>query len=197
MTQNNQQQITRPIHTFVNTSNGPAILATGIPVMIDSENLTFANVPKVKEVKRSAHNAIERRYRTSINDKIVELKNMLIGPDSKVISNFLKRSLLSTYFDNIGISVEQICNFTQNNRTHQTFTNPKYKIETRKYDVEDGFAKPTRKRYIYWRYYSTEKRHIFAFFVSKPHRQRRSIVARISPGIISVKKINPIFYVNC
>ena len=40
--------------------------------------------PRVKEVKRSAHNAIERRYRTSINDKITELKDMVVGPDSKV-----------------------------------------------------------------------------------------------------------------
>jgi hypothetical protein len=40
--------------------------------------------PKVREGKRSAHNAIERRYRTSINDKIVELKNMIVGIDAKV-----------------------------------------------------------------------------------------------------------------
>jgi len=43
-------------------------------------------VPKVKEVKRSAHNAIERRYRTSINDKIIELKNMVVGEEAKVKS---------------------------------------------------------------------------------------------------------------
>lgn len=40
--------------------------------------------PKVKEVKRSAHNAIERRYRTSINDKIIELKNMVVGESAKL-----------------------------------------------------------------------------------------------------------------
>lgn len=39
---------------------------------------------KPKEGKRSAHNAIERRYRTSINDKIVELKNMICGAETKV-----------------------------------------------------------------------------------------------------------------
>ncbi|XP_075164054.1 sterol regulatory element binding protein [Haematobia irritans] len=40
--------------------------------------------PKVKEVKRSAHNAIERRYRTSINDKINELKNLVVGEAAKL-----------------------------------------------------------------------------------------------------------------
>lgn len=39
---------------------------------------------KVKEVKRSAHNAIERKYRTSINDKIIELKNIVVGEEAKV-----------------------------------------------------------------------------------------------------------------
>ena len=40
--------------------------------------------PKIKEVKRSAHNAIERRYRTSINDKIKELKNLVVGESAKL-----------------------------------------------------------------------------------------------------------------
>lgn len=47
------------------------------------------NVPKVKEVKKNAHNAIERRYRTSINDRIVELKNMLVGEEAKVNKFFI------------------------------------------------------------------------------------------------------------
>lgn len=45
--------------------------------------------PRVKEVKRSAHNAIERRYRTSINDKIIELKDMVVGPESKVYNTVI------------------------------------------------------------------------------------------------------------
>lgn len=83
----NQTQMTQPVHTFVNTGNGQTFLTTGI--VIDSEKLGIAGVPKVKEVKRSAHNAIERRYRTSINDKIIELKNMLVGYDAKVIYIFI------------------------------------------------------------------------------------------------------------
>lgn len=53
---------------------------------------TVPGQPKVREVKRSAHNAIERRYRTSINDKIIELKDMVCGTDSKV--GYLDLSML-------------------------------------------------------------------------------------------------------
>lgn len=44
----------------------------------------------VKTEKRSAHNLIEKRYRTSINDKIVELKDLVCGPDAKVRLSFSK-----------------------------------------------------------------------------------------------------------
>lgn len=69
--------------------NGGQILATGIPLVLDSDKVAINRLaqtkePKVKEVKRSAHNAIERKYRTSINDKIVELKNIIVGVDAKV-----------------------------------------------------------------------------------------------------------------
>lgn len=58
-------------------------------MVLETEKIALSHaphtgMPKVKEVKRSAHNAIERRYRTSINDRIVELKNMLVGEDAKV-----------------------------------------------------------------------------------------------------------------
>lgn len=85
------------LHTFVNSANGQ-ILATGIPVMLDSENKVPINripkEPKVKEVKRSAHNAIERKYRTSINDKIVELKNMIVGIDAKLNKSAILRKTI-------------------------------------------------------------------------------------------------------
>lgn len=77
------------LHTLVNGQ----IVATGIPFVLDTENKVAINrmtnqnnikEPKVKEVKRSAHNAIERKYRTSINDKIIELKNIVVGVDAKV-----------------------------------------------------------------------------------------------------------------
>ena len=34
--------------------------------------------------KRTAHNAIEKRYRLSINDKINEMKDLIVGIDAKV-----------------------------------------------------------------------------------------------------------------
>lgn len=78
------------LHTLVNS--GTQILTTGIPLVLDADKVAINRIPqgvgkepKVKEVKRSAHNAIERKYRTSINDKIVELKNIVVGTDAKVI----------------------------------------------------------------------------------------------------------------
>lgn len=50
--------------------------------------------PKVKEVKRSAHNAIERRYRTSINSCIVELKNMVVGVEAKLHKSAILRKAI-------------------------------------------------------------------------------------------------------
>lgn len=48
-----------------------------------SNNKQNEGVPVVGE-KRTAHNAIERRYRSSINDKIIELKNMVVGTEAKL-----------------------------------------------------------------------------------------------------------------
>ncbi|UYV83717.1 SREBF1 [Cordylochernes scorpioides] len=41
--------------------------------------------------KKNTHNAIERRYRSSINDKIIELKNMIIGTEAKNANAKLKQ----------------------------------------------------------------------------------------------------------
>ncbi|KAH8371937.1 hypothetical protein KR093_009373, partial [Drosophila rubida] len=55
--------------------------------------------PKVKEVKRSAHNAIERRYRTSINDKITELKNLVVGDAAKLNKSAVLRKSIDKLRD--------------------------------------------------------------------------------------------------
>lgn len=75
---------------------------SGIPLVLDAEKVqinrintnTHVTVPKVKEVKRSAHNAIERRYRTSINDKIIELKNIVVGVDAKLNKSAILRKTI-------------------------------------------------------------------------------------------------------
>ncbi|XP_047545571.1 sterol regulatory element-binding protein 1 isoform X1 [Vanessa atalanta] len=89
----------QPIHTFFTSNNGPTLLTTGIPVVLDGDKFSFNQTPnsappKVKEVKRSAHNAIERRYRTSINDRIVELKNMLVGEEAKLNKSAILRKTI-------------------------------------------------------------------------------------------------------
>ncbi|CAD7003346.1 unnamed protein product [Ceratitis capitata] len=55
--------------------------------------------PRKKEVKRSAHNAIERRYRTSINDKISELKNLIIGESAKLNKSAVLRKSIDKIRD--------------------------------------------------------------------------------------------------
>ncbi|KAL0883896.1 hypothetical protein ABMA27_015966 [Loxostege sticticalis] len=89
----------RPIHTFFTSNSGPTLLTTGIPVVLEGDKIALSQapnlgVPKVKEVKRSAHNAIERRYRTSINDRIIELKNMLVGEEAKLNKSAILRKTI-------------------------------------------------------------------------------------------------------
>ncbi|KAJ0179324.1 hypothetical protein K1T71_005036 [Dendrolimus kikuchii] len=89
----------KPVHTFFTSNNGPTLL-TGIPaVVFESDKIALnpapnIGAPKVKEVKRSAHNAIERRYRTSINDRIIELKNMLVGEEAKLNKSAILRKTI-------------------------------------------------------------------------------------------------------
>lgn len=86
------------IHALV---NGTLLTTTRIPVVLDTENkVPVSRVqPKVKEVKRSAHNAIERRYRTSINDKITELKNIVVGESAKLNKSAVLRKAIEKIKD--------------------------------------------------------------------------------------------------
>lgn len=49
---------------------------------------------KFKPHKRTSHNAIERKYRSSINDKITELKNKVAGPNVKLQKSGILRKAL-------------------------------------------------------------------------------------------------------
>lgn len=59
--------------------------------------------------KRSAHNAIERRYRSSINDKITELKNMIVGHEAKLNKSAVLRKVIDyiSYLQNANAKLKQ------------------------------------------------------------------------------------------
>ncbi|KAJ8263958.1 hypothetical protein GJAV_G00143520 [Gymnothorax javanicus] len=72
--------LTAPIQTStlqVPTLFGSGVLTT-MPVMMGGGD----SVPEGE--RRSTHNVIEKRYRSSINDKIVELRDLVMGSDTKV-----------------------------------------------------------------------------------------------------------------
>ncbi|PSN41839.1 hypothetical protein C0J52_16229 [Blattella germanica] len=97
---------------------GVTVTPSGIPLVLDTDKLPINRLttitphtrePKVKEGKRSAHNAIERRYRTSINDKIVELKNMIVGIDAKLNKSAILRKAIDyiRYLQNSNAKLKQ------------------------------------------------------------------------------------------
>ena len=73
-------------------SNANAIVTTTIPVqVVSNDKVPIDRMPSSKlssfppkGEKRTSHNAIEKRYRLSINDKIIELKNLVVGEEAKV-----------------------------------------------------------------------------------------------------------------
>uniref|UniRef100_H9H709 Sterol regulatory element-binding protein 2 n=1 Tax=Monodelphis domestica TaxID=13616 RepID=H9H709_MONDO len=73
-------------------SGGSGTILTTMPVMVGQEKVPIKQVPgsaKQPEPpkegeRRTTHNIIEKRYRSSINDKIIELKDLVMGTDAKM-----------------------------------------------------------------------------------------------------------------
>ena len=79
-----------PLQSVVTSGN--TILTTNIPIqVVETEKVPINRLNQqskqskpAKGEKKTSHNAIEKRYRLSINDKIVELRDLVDGKDSKV-----------------------------------------------------------------------------------------------------------------
>ena len=77
---------------FPGNANNTIVTTASIPVqVVDTDKLPINRIsPKStgpqppKGEKRTAHNAIEKKYRLSINDKILELKDLVVGTEAKV-----------------------------------------------------------------------------------------------------------------
>lgn len=69
-------------------ANGNQVIT--IPVVLDKIPISKLTPGKQevngKPVPRTNHNAIEKRYRTSINEKITELKDLVCGVETKVLA---------------------------------------------------------------------------------------------------------------
>ena len=85
-------------------TSGNTILTTNIPIQVSMEtekvpinrlNQQSKQTKPPKGEKKTSHNAIEKRYRLSINDKIVELKDLVAGTEAKVRKKFCLKTKIT------------------------------------------------------------------------------------------------------
>ncbi|XP_023325319.1 sterol regulatory element-binding protein 1 isoform X2 [Eurytemora carolleeae] len=136
------------IHTLVNTSHGP-VLTPGIPITLltelDSSDFSLKNllqrpqdasqqnpiqfsitpgINQPRTVRKSGHNIIEKRYRSSINEKITELKDIVAGEGAKLNKSAILRKAIEyiKYLQNQNMKLKQENNGLRKRMGCQSFT---------------------------------------------------------------------------
>ncbi|KAF0299243.1 Sterol regulatory element-binding protein 1 [Amphibalanus amphitrite] len=99
----------------------PTLVTAGFPLLVDADRLPISKLPPSTPAgggrprpasvspsastagdeppRKNSHNAIEKRYRTSINDKIQDMRVLVCGPDSD--SKMTKSAILKKAIDYI------------------------------------------------------------------------------------------------
>ncbi|XP_003743416.1 sterol regulatory element-binding protein 1 [Galendromus occidentalis] len=92
----------------IGSNSTPNVL--NIPLVLDTEsNVSLSIDHSPPPERKNSHNAIERRYRSSINDKIVELKDIVAGTEAKLNKSAVLRRAIDyiRYIQNVNTKLKK------------------------------------------------------------------------------------------